>query len=488
MKKKYPYTILLALLLPGQLLANVKLPALIADNMVLQQKSKIRLWGWADAGEAIEISTGWNNGTKKTVTDQNGSWQITVTTPKAGGPYELIIKGKNTIRLSNVYLGEVWLCSGQSNMVFPLEKQTAWRTGVFNAAEAIAQADHPSIRMFTVKNMTANDPEKDVKGEWAVCTPANAGKFSAVAYYFAKEIQEATGYPVGLINSSWGATPAESWVSAEVLSADTDLNEIVNRYNDAVQKYKPDTANKKLVDPVSDSKSPAKLYNAMIHPLIQYAIKGVIWYQGESNSDKAWQYQKLFPALINSWRKDWHSKLPFYFVQIAPHYQKSPEIREAQRYTYNTVHKTGMAVITDAGDSLDIHPRNKEVPGHRLALWALANNYRKKDLVYSGPLYRSIEVSASKLILRFDFADGGLVGKEDYASEFLIAAGDRKFVKADVEIRKNKIIVSNPGIKKPVAVRFGWKNFPHAVLFNKAGLPASPFRTDDWPLESFGKN
>jgi sialate O-acetylesterase len=498
----------------GKVYANVAVPALIADSMVLQQQSDVALWGWADPGEKIQVSNSWNSSSATTIADARGNWQVRIRTAAAGGPFKLIIKGSNTIVVNDVFLGEVWLCSGQSNMNFPLGKGENWRTGVFNYEAEVAKANYPLIRLFTVKQEVGNEPQKTVNGQWNTCTPGVAAKFSAVAYYFARELREKTGFPIGLIHSSWGGTPAESWVRKEVLDADADLEQVMNRYNGAITGY-PAAQNEyerefarwkaesdsitqnggkakhppmKPANPVTDSKSPTKLYNAMIHPLIPYTIKGVIWYQGESNSDRAYQYRKLFPALIKSWREEWKADFPFYFVQIAPEYQQNPEIREAQLLTYKAVHKTGMAVITDYGDSLNIHPRNKEAVGHRLALWALARDYGRQDIICSGPVYHSMKIKGRKVVIKFDDANGGLVAKDGSLKEFTIAGSNKTFVPANATIEGNTIVVWSDVVEKPVAVRFGWRNFPHAELYNKAGLPASPFRTDDWPAQTAGKN
>jgi sialate O-acetylesterase len=492
-------------------LAEVKLPAIISDNMVLQQNTTIALWGWADAGESVEIKNSWNNKTEKVKADDKGSWMVHLKTTKAGGPYSITFTGENKIELHNVLLGEVWLCSGQSNMEFPLKKHRGWQTGVINAEQEISQASYPMMRMFIVEKNTSTTPLSDVKGAWNICSPQTAGNFSAVAYYFGKRIQRETGFPVGLIHSSWGGTPAESWTKREVLESDKDFASILNRYDSSLKKYpgnlkeyeqelrewKNDSA--KLQDgtrrkpvkplfPEKNSKSPMVLYNAMIHPLISFTLKGVIWYQGESNAGRAYQYRKLFPALIKSWRSDWKQNLPFYFVQIAPHSQQNPEIREAQMLTFKAVPNTGMAVITDWGDSVDIHPRNKEVAGERLALWALAKNYGKKAIAYSGPLYQSMKIEGSKIILHFNFTDGGLKAKEGELKEFTIAGDNQKFVPAHALIKGNTVVVWSDEISHPVAVRFAWKNFMHPNFFNGKGLPASPFRTDSWPGETFGKN
>jgi sialate O-acetylesterase len=503
--KNYLSFCFLLFFLSNHAFADVKLPAIISDNMVLQQNTTIALWGWADAGEAIEIKNNWNNKTEKVNADDKGNWLVHLKTIKAGGPYTISISGKNKIELHNVLLGEVWLCSGQSNMEFPLKKHQGWQTGVVNAEQEISQANYPMMRMFIVEKNTSTIPLNDVKGSWNICSPQTAGNFSAVAYYFGKRIQKETGFPVGLIHSSWGGTPAESWTKKEVLKSDKDFASILDRYDNSLKDYpvnlkkyeqeliqwKNDSMRQKPAkpaDPVKNSKSPMLLYNAMIHPLVSFTLKGVIWYQGESNADRAYQYRKLFPSLIKSWRKDWKQDLPFYFVQIAPFYKQNPEIREAQLLTFKTIPNTGMAVITDSGDSLDIHPRNKEVVGERLALWALAKNYGKSNIAYSGPVYQSMKIEGNKIILHFDFVNNGLASRESDLKEFTIAGADQKFVPARAVIKGNTVEVWSSEINNPVAVRFAWKNFMRPNFYNGAGLPASPFRTDDWPGETFGKN
>ncbi|SDC03281.1 sialate O-acetylesterase [Niabella drilacis] len=499
------------LLVSGSINAAVKLPAVIADHMVLQQRTTVALWGWATPGERIRIQCSWNRQPVTVMAGMDGRWIAHVKTIAAGGPYTIRFNGTNVIEINDVLLGEVWLCSGQSNMEFPLAKQKAWRTGVTGYEEEVAKASDPRLRLFTVQQEVAGTPRPDLQGSWAPTTPETAATFSAVAYYFGKEIREATGVPVGLIHSSWGGTPAESWTRKEVLDTGREFRRILDRYETAVKTYPeelakygqerdqwlkdsathPERLRKKParpLEPEQNSKSPTKLYNAMIHPLIPFTLKGVIWYQGESNAGRAYQYRQLFPAMIRSWRKEWKADFPFYFVQIAPHYQQNPEIREAQLLTYKTVAGTGMAVITDAGDSLNIHPRNKAVVGHRLALWALAKNYGKKNLVYSGPLYESARQEGNKMRVRFSFADGGLVAKDGLLTGFTIAGTDRQFVPATAVIEGNTVVVKSDAVAKPVAVRFGWSRVPHAVLYNKAGLPASPFRTDDWPGATFNKN
>ena len=440
------YFLFLLLFLPRLGRADVTLPALLTDNLVLQQKTTVALWGWAAPGEAVTVSVGWRETIAKATADAQGNWLVRVPTGKAGGPYTITIAGQNKLTINNVLLGEVWLCSGQSNMKFSVDKGSAkWMTGVKNAAEVVPQANFPAIRMFTVAERVADTPQRDVTGNWVVCSPENVGKFSAVAYFFGLEIHQKRGVPVGLIHSSWGGTPAESWTRREVLESSPVLRPILTRYEagltqrpayeTALAAWKqekaanPQSKTPKPAEPLSatSNKSPAKLYNGMIRGLEPYTLRGVIWYQGESNAERAYQYRTLFPAMIASWRADWQQPdLPFYFVQIAPHKGQNAEIREAQLLTWQTVPHTGMVVTTDVGDSLDIHPRNKQPVGHRLARWALAKTYGEKALPYSGPVYKKMQVKKDAAYLTFDHADG-LMAKDGTLREFTIAGPDSVF-------------------------------------------------------------
>jgi sialate O-acetylesterase len=502
------FRLLLGLLLLPQLLrAEITLPALLTDNLVLQQKTTVSLWGWAAPGEAVVVHASWQHANQKATADAQGNWLVHVPTTKAGGPYTITIEGHNRFVINNVLLGEVWLCSGQSNMNYPLVKGAAkWMTGEIHADSVLPTAQYPALRLFTVTQRVADLPERDVQGKWVVCSSQTVGSFSAVAYFFGQEIQRKTGFPVGLIHSSWGGTPAESWTHREVLEQDSELRPILTRYADGLTRrpayetelaawkaekaVNPATTRPKPAEPLSatSNKSPAKLYNGMIRGLEPYTLRGVIWYQGESNAERAYQYRRLFPALIANWRADWHQPdLPFYFVQIAPHKGQNAEIREAQLLTAQTVPHTGLVVTTDVGDSLDIHPRNKLVVGHRLALWALHNEYGQKNLPDSGPLYQRLTVKNSQAYLKFEHAKG-LTSQGGPPREFTIAGSDSVFRPANARIEGNKVVVWSPAVPRPVAVRFGWRKSPMPNLFNAAGLPASPFRTDTWRVSTQGKN
>ena len=634
--------------------AEVKLPSIIGSNMVLQQKTSAPLWGWAEPGEQVTVKGDWMWFAASTKADKDGKWMVKISTPEASGPHTIEIKASNTIKLENVMIGEVWICSGQSNMEMGIAVCD-------NAEEEIAAADYPNIRIFDVARKISTTPLDDCTGSWSPCTPETIktvgtwGGFSATGYYFGREIHKELDVPVGLIASNWGGTPAEAWTSRETIEKIPDFKEAL----DAVVNYDPQNAkseyeqklkawNKSLqnieqgtkagwykkdfddsswrkmelpkawsetefadfdgvvwyrskvnlppswsrqdqtltLGPIDDidtvwvnnvligtttrwdtpreytvpasalrtgpnivavrvidtngeggftgtkeqmkirpvgapeksaantagqwmyrkgspakdipeppqpagsfnAHSPTSLYNGMIAPVIPLAIKGAIWYQGESNAYRAYQYRTLFASMIKDWRKNWkRGNFPFYYVQIAPFKYgeaiPSEELREAQFLTLKTKN-TGMAVTWDIGNIDDIHPRNKQDVGKRLALWALSKDYGYKDIVYSGPLYKSMKVEGDKIRLFFDHVGSGLTAKDGPLTHFTIAGKDKQFAPAQAVIDKNTVVVSSSEVKKPVAVRFAWSNTAEPNLFNKEGLPASSFRTDDWPAKT----
>ncbi len=631
-------------LLTATSFADVKLPAVIADNMVLQQNKTITLWGWADPSESISVKPSWQKRPKKTKADKDGNWSINTKTPKASGPHTITITANNTITIQTVMTGEVWLCSGQSNMEWPMSK-------VNNSQQEIASAKFPGIRIFTVKNTISKTPLPDCTGSWSQCSPETVGSFSAVGYFFGRNIHQELNIPVGLISADWGGTPAESWTSAKTLKKMDDfalavetleqsdpseieklLKQKMNQWQKQINEKDPgskeywqspstDDAEWKTMElpkdwtstelasfdgvvwfrkttnlppswskndmtitlgPIDDydtlyvngieigqtlnwstprqytipasalktgkntiavrvidlhgnggiygipeqmtlkptgapdsqavklagtwkyktgalakdvpaipqtspsinAHTPTSLYNGMIAPLTNYGIAGAIWYQGESNAARAYQYRKLFPAMIEDWRDNFdQGNFPFYFVQIAP-YSYAPNVpseklREAQFLTLKNTKNSGMAVTSDIGNIKDIHPRNKQDVGKRLALWALAKTYGKKDVVYSGPVYKKFKIQDSKIRLYFEYTDGGLVAKDGPLTDFTIAGTDKAFVPATATIDGDTIIVSSDKVPDPTAVRFAWSNTAEPNLFNGAGLPASSFRTDD---------
>lgn len=643
----------LTLLMTGMaftLQAQLRLPALISDHMVLQQEARVPLWGWDQPGESIEIFADWLNEAISTRVGSDGKWQLEIPTPPAGGPYAMEIKGTETIRLKNVLIGEVWLCSGQSNMEMPLE---GWAGQPITASEeSIAEADYPEIHLFTVKRKVAYEPEEDCEGFWAPCSPDNAGGFSATAFFFGVHLFQALKVPIGLIHSSWGGTPAEAWTSKTYIERipyfldksgtfdpesyiankkknygqeqrkwmkqvgfdafekspawtlpDFDasgwkslrvpaswddaeigkfegvvfqqieipiprklskkvcvlelgpidemdvtwvngiqVGEHLNIYDwPTPRKYvvpagtfrpgknrisvliantsglggmngkpgdlkvyaqgKPESAislsgtwryqkDKSYRDlpampycvNCSDPETPTTLYNGMIAPLIPYRIKGAIWYQGESNRYDGELYAKIFPNMITNWRQDWgQGDFPFYYVQIAP-YSYSDKfstglLREAQLHSMQTPN-TGMVVTMDAGSLTTIHPPDKKTVGQRLANWALAKNYGYSQLEYSGPIYKAWKKEDSKIRVYFDYAEGGLKSAGGDLKHFMIAGSDMKFVEAQAIVDEQTVLVWSDAVSNPIAVRFGWNSTDQTNLFNKAGLPASPFRTD----------
>jgi sialate O-acetylesterase len=436
--------------------AAVKLPAVFGDNMVLQNGQPVPVWGWADKGEEVVVSI--SGQTLKAKAGDDGRWKVALEKLAVGGPLEMTVKGSSgdPIILKNVMVGEVWLCSGQSNMVWPLVKSV-------DGQKETAAALHPAIRLFQVARVKAAEPVADVQGAWAECSPKSAENFSAVAYFFGRHLHKELGVPVGLIQADWGGTPAEFWTSRKTLEANETLK------------------------PLAGQGENSSLYNGMITPLIPYAIRGAIWYQGESNVGRAEQYDVLFPAMIANWRADWgQGDFPFGFVQIAPYRYGGPDptrcarLWESQTKTLKTVPNVGMVVTTDIGDVKDIHPTNKLDVGRRLALWALAKVHGR-DVVYSGPIYREMSVEGNRIRLRFDHVGGGLISNDKKSlREFTIAEADKKFVAARATIDGDSVLVEADGIGNPVAVRFAWREDAEPNLANREGLPASPFRTDQW--------
>lgn len=515
--------LLAATLAVPQVRADVKPHPLFSDGLVLQRGMKCPIWGTADPGEPIAIIFAAANKkggsaafTSAISADKDGKWRVDFQVGRdfAGGPFELTINGKNSIKLKDVYIGDVWICSGQSNMEWPLSR-------TLHAEKTIAESKNPKIRLFTVQRNTSDKPLTEFKGEpkWQECNPETVKNFTAVGYFFGRDLQKALDVPIGLIHTSWGGTLAEAWTTRSALRNNSELKSMIEQYDNnkataqdkykkALKRYEENlAAHKELaaklkeegkevpppprrpVDPEHNPNLPCVLYNAMIHPLQPYAIKGAIWYQGESNAGRAYQYRTLFPAMIESWRKTWkQGDFPFLFVQLAPFRaivsepQESDwaELREAQLMTALNLKNCGMAVITDAGDPKDIHPKKKEPAGARLALAARGIAYGQK-IEYSGPVYDKMAVKDGKAVLHFKHVGKGLEAKDGPLSGFTIAGADRKFYNAQAEIRGDTVLVWCDKVTEPVAVRYGWANCPVVNLWNKDGLPATPFRTDDFP-------
>lgn len=497
-------------LIPETAAAAVKLPALISDNMVLQSGVEVPIWGTANPSERVSVTLG--SAHAATTADNNGRWKVQIGPLQPGGPLDMTVAGTNTIVVHDVLVGEVWVCSGQSNMEFHVGPGPGgWESGVLHYKEEIASAHYPEIRMFTVDKTVAGQPQREVNGRWEVASPVTVGHFSAVGYFFGLNLFKSLHVPVGLIHSSWGGTPAESWTTLPTLESNPDFKSILDRWQEQNSKFSGELGNftsqfdkwkeaseqaetqgnpipappKTPADPRSNPWRPAGLFNGMIAPLIPYRIKGVIWYQGESNADRAYQYRRLFPDMIRDWRRAWgEGDFPFLFVQLAsfqdlPPSWSFPLLREAQLMTLS-LPETAMVVTADIGSPADIHPRNKQEVGRRLALAAGAVAYQKK-LVYSGPIYSSMNIEGNKIRLHFSHVGGGLVASGGYGlGSFEIAGADHKFHDAHAEIEGDTVVVQGDGVPKPVAVRYAWHNYPICHLFNQEGLPASPFRTDDW--------
>jgi len=450
-----------------QSFAGIRLPAVISSNMVLQQQSGVTLWGWADPAEKVVVSTSWNNGKDSVVATQNATWKIQINTPAAGGPYTITLKGWNTIILDNIMIGEIWVCSGQSNMEWSSNQNLK------QIMDELPTSSNKNIRLFHIPKTTAGSPQDNAAGEWKVCSPESLKGFSAVGYFFGKKLQHDLNVPVGLINASWGGTPAEVWTPANEVIKEPTLKE-------AAEKLKPS-----LWWPIA----PGYAYNAMIAPITNFAIAGAIWYQGESNTETAAGYKKLLTTMIGSWRQAWKKEFPFYYVQIAPFtygYNNISALLREQQTGALTFPKTGMVVITDLVDNVkDIHPQNKKDVAERLANWALAETYRQNIPAYKSPMFKNLEINKDKAILFFDNASNGFLTKgSNKATEFYIAGADKNFLPAEVKLEKDRIIVYNKQIKNPVAVRFGFSNTAMPNLFSKEGLPVGPFRTDNWEVNT----
>ena len=502
--------IFLIILICSSSFADVRLPAIISDNMVLQQHSSAPIWGWADAGEKVTVKGSWQWLATSTKADKDGKWMLKLRTPKAGGPYTLTVKGKNNIQLNNILIGEVWVCSGQSNMEFTVGNTGGWRVGTKNYRQEIQNANYPNIRFAIIPKISLPTVQDDCQTQWLECNPKDVNGLSAAAYFFGRRLHKDLNVPIGLISVSCGGTPAESWMKKEILEADPEYTMILQRekdyqtYVDSVAKTYPADHAKWQLDAADAAKegkpapteptipqrynhiTPSGLYNSMLHPLIPFRIKGAIWYQGESNIGRAYQYRKLFPEMIKNWRQDWgQGDFPFYYIQLAPYHCDMPngpmaaELRQAQLLSLS-VPNTGMAVAMDIGDVNDIHPTNKQDVGERLALWALAKTYGK-EIVFSGPFYKSMKIEGDKIRLTFDYTADGLVAKGGELREFTIAGPDQNFVPAKAVIDGKTVLVSSEQVKNPVAVRFAWRNAAQPNLFNTAGLPAPSFKTDDWP-------
>ncbi|SOE22910.1 sialate O-acetylesterase [Spirosomataceae bacterium TFI 002] len=499
-KRPFRFIILAFLLFSLNTSAQIKLPSIFGDHMVLQQKQQNPVWGWANAGEVIQVRI--NGQEHKTIADQKGYWKITLRPIPVGGPYIMDIEGDNSkFYFEDVLVGEVWICSGQSNM--------AWSLKNTNSGElAVLTAKNPNIRLITVPRVGIDQPQNDFEGSWEECNSETAKNFSAIGYFFGQNLEAALDVPIGLINNAWGGSAAEAWVNKEAITRDGKYKELLTRWSDIEKTYdykselkKWDENGKKGNRPndlLKGNHRPANIYNGVLHPTIGYGIKGVIWYQGESNAGRAYQYRDLFPLMIQNWRDEWQQgNFPFYYVQLADFKEEKAEpgdsdwaeLREAQTMTKSKLSNVEEAVIIDLGEGRDIHPRNKKTVADRLSRIALARDYQK-DIIYAGPAYQSMKIEGDKIILTFNNVGQGLYAfdqKEPIG--FAISGEDKNFKWADAKIiSSNQIEVSHASINNPVAIRYAWADNPRCNMYNRDGLPMTPFRTDEWKGITYGKN
>lgn len=470
----------LAVFFSAGIQAKVKLPSVLGDNMVLQQQSEVNLWGKARTGATVTVKASWNDQVYKTSADKQGNWLLKVSTPAAGGPYRITFSDGESLTLENVLIGEVWFCSGQSNMEMPMggfDRQSVRRT---NDIIAKAKPSTP-IRMFTTDSKDgrwvrqfSKTPQEDCQGEWLENTPVNVSHISAVSYYFARYIQEVLEVPVGIIVSSWGGSKVEAWMSREAIKS---FGSIDTSILDKDAEVKNPTA------------TPCVLYNGKIAPFTPFAVKGFLWYQGESNRDNADLYQSLMPAFVNDLRAKWgRGELPFYFVQIAPfNYEgadgtSAARLREVQLQHMKEIPNSGMVTTMDVGHPVFIHPVDKETVGNRLAYWALAQTYGLKGFGYAPPVYKSMEIQGDKIYINFDNAQRGLTPMWTSLKGFEIAGEDKVFhpAFAEIETKTARLAVSSDKVPCPVAVRYAYKNYVEASIFSIHGIPVAPFRTDNW--------
>ncbi len=483
----------------GAAQADVKLPNIFGDHMVLQQGQKNKVWGVADPGEAVTVSIGGQSHATKAADD--GKWHVMLDALPVGGPHDLSVQGKNTVKFTDVLVGEVWVCSGQSNM--------QWSVNASNDPDLErAAARFPRIRMVNVPQVGTQEPQWNFQGKWQVCAPETVGNFSAVGYFFGRQLHQTLDVPVGLINNAWGGSACEAWVRRDLLAADAKYKNLMDSWTqrealfETLSKKSDLTEDEKkqltgLRGPMFGNSRPANIYNGVLKSHLGYGIRGAIWYQGESNAGRAYQYRDLFPLMIDSWRKEWgQGDFPFYWVQLADFRGERPEpaesdwaeLREAQTMTMSRLPNTGEAVIIDIGEGKDIHPKNKVDVGRRLARWALAKDYGV-NIPFQSPRFKSAETSGGKMTLTFDHVGGGW-RPFDLAEPrgFAIAGEDRKFVLASAKVLPDgRIEVGSDKVAAPVAVRYAWADNPVCNMYSVNGLPLTPFRTDDWPGVTFGK-
>ena len=473
--------------------AAVSLPNVFGDHMVLQRDQPNRVWGKASPGEAVKVEIAGQS--HNATADEQGNWQVTLTPLQVGEPRELVVSGENEIRFRDVLVGEVWVCSGQSNMQWNIAQSE-------NAALVTVAANTPQIRMINFPQVGSQEPIWTHDRKWQVCSPETVSGFSAVGYFFARQLHQTLGVPVGMINNAWGGSAAEAWVDRDLLAATESMAPLLQRWQAMETRYEQLTAKTdrtpeetqeltNLQRQMGGNHRPGNIYNGVLKSHLGYGIRGAIWYQGESNASRAYQYRELFPLMIQNWRDQWQQgDFPFYWVQLADFLAEAPEpgestwaeLREAQTMTMQRLPKTGQAVIIDIGEGRDIHPRNKVDVGLRLSRWALANEYGL-PIAHRSPEFRSLEIQGNKAVLTFDHAQSGWRPFDvPEPIGFTVAGEDRKFVRATAKILPDgRIEVTSEAVATPVAVRYAWADNPVCNLYSNDDLPLTPFRTDQWP-------
>ena len=463
----------------GNLIAEAKivLPPFFADYMVLQQQTNVAIWGWTKAGSTVQLSCTWNKKKYGTSADANGKWKLSIATPAAGGPYEITISDGESLTLKNILIGEVWLCSGQSNMEMPMK---GYRDQPIKGSnDAVFQSANNQIRLYTVPRAVKTFIQDSTrKADWQIAGSETVNNFSAVAYHFGRILQGRLNVPIGLINISYGGSSAEAWMSPEALKAFPELTI-------------PSLADSSKVN----NRTPTTLYNGMLKPFIGFTIRGCLWYQGESNNGRAEQYEKLFPAMVKQWRDEFGiGEFPFYFAQIAPYNYRnganatspldlksnSAFLRDAQRKSVNHIPNSGMVVLMDNGEEFNIHPADKETVGKRFSYMALGATYQLKGFAYQSPAMDSLLINGSIATIKFKYVPNGLTSYGKPLTQFEIAGADKIFRPAAASIRNGTIVVSSPLVPAPVAVRYAFRDFIVGELFSTEGYPVSSFRTDDW--------
>lgn len=459
--------IILLLVLSLDASATINLPAVIGSNMVLQRQSEAALWGTAEANATVIVITSWNKRRYVVKSAANGAWKVKVQTLGAGGPYEITISDGKPVKLENVLIGEVWLCSGQSNMEMPVKGFK--NQPVLNSADILVNADNPQIRLFRVPRNVSRVPLATCNATWELSSAESVAEFSAVGYQFAQMLHEKLHVPIGVIETTWGGTVIEAWMDEKSLQPFAGEIKIP-----AADVAKP------------DRNDATALYNGMVTPLVGFAIKGMLWYQGEANRNRAAQYQRLMPAMVKAWRAAWDcGEWPFYYVQIAPYTYNGDKgetglLREAQLKALPEISNAGMAVSMDVGEERNIHPPDKTIIAKRLLYWALAKTYGYKGIPYSGPVFKSMAVAADTVKLSFDHAANGLTTFGKPLTNFEVAGADKVFHPANAWITGSGVYLKSDEVKNPVAARYAFGSWAVGTLYNTEGLPASSFRTDDW--------